>query len=120
MPRRFLAILAATLWAAAASAAGTFFNTVEDMPLMPGLAEAPGASTVFDKAEGRIVQLVASGRVQGTEVLKFYGEALPQLGWSKAADGSWRRENELLRLEVKPKGRDSELHISIAPSRTSR
>ena len=52
MPRRFLAILAATLWAAAASAAGTFFNTVEDMPLMPGLAEAPGASTVFDKAGG--------------------------------------------------------------------
>jgi hypothetical protein len=85
---------------------------------MPGLAEAPGASTVFDKPEGRIVQLVAAGRVERDRVLRFYAEALPQLGWRRTAEGNWRREDELLRLEVSPKGRDSELRIQIAPSRT--
>jgi hypothetical protein len=106
--------------AALAVAVAAFFAAVEDMPLMPGLVEAPGASTIFDKPEGRIVQLVAAGRADRSEVLGFYADTLPQLGWRKAADGTWRRENEILRLEVKPKGRESELRISIAPARTTR
>jgi hypothetical protein len=97
-------------------ALAAFFAAVEDMPIMPGLAEPPGASTVFDKPEGRIVQLIAAGRVDRDHVLKFYADTLPQLGWRRAADGNWRREAELLRLEVRPKGRDSELRIQIAPS----
>ena len=101
-------------------AAAAFFSAIEDMPLAPGLTEAPGASTVFDKPEGRIVQLVASGRVDRDAVLRFYGETLPQLGWKNSGGGNWRREDEQLRLEVRPKGRDAELRISIAPSKAKR
>jgi hypothetical protein len=99
-------------------ALAAFFAAVEDMPIMPGLNEEPGASTVFDKPEGRIVQLVAAGRVERDRVLKFYADALPQLGWRRTAEGNWRREAEQLRLEVRPKGGDSELRIQIAPSRS--
>jgi hypothetical protein len=109
LPRR----LAGPIMALAA-----FFAAVEDMPIMPGLTEAPEASTLFDKPEGRIVQLVAAGQVDRERVLAFYAEALPQLGWRRTAEGNWRREEELLRLEVRPRGRDSELRIQIAPARS--
>jgi len=104
----------------ALAALAAFFATIEDMPLAPGLTETPGASTVFDKPDGRIVQLVAAGPAGREAVLKFYGETLPQLGWKRATGETWLRENEQLKLEVRPKGRESELRISIAPSRAKR
>ena len=97
-----------------------FFSAIEDMPLAPGLTEAPGASTVFDKADGRIVQLVATGPVAQDKVLQFYADALPQLGWRQADAKTWRRERENLILEVRPKGRDAELRISITPTKANR
>ena len=104
----------------ALAVAAAFFSAIEDMPLAPGLTEAPAASTVFDKADGRIVQLVATGPVAQDKVLQFYSEALPQLGWRMANATTWRREAETLTLEVRPKGRDAELRISITPTQANR
>lgn len=66
--------------ASAADADASFLAQVEDLPLAPGLAEGDGGFT-FDKPDGRIVEAYASGRVTGAEVMSFYREALPQLGW---------------------------------------
>jgi hypothetical protein len=104
----------------ALAVAAAFFSAIEDMPLAPGLTEAPGASTVFDKADGRIVQLVATGPVTQDQVLRFYADALPQLGWRQADARTWRREAERLTIEVRPKGRDAELRISITPTKANR
>ena len=104
----------------ALAAIAAFFSVIEDMPLAPGLVEAPGASTVFDKPDGRIVQLVASGPAAGDQVLRFYADALPQLGWAKTSATTWRREAESLTLEVRTKGRDAELRISIARTKANR
>jgi hypothetical protein len=100
--------------------AAAFFSAMEDMPLAPGLTEVPGASTLFDKANGRIVQLVATGPVARDQVLRFYADTLPQLGWRPAGATTWRREAESLTLEVRPKGRDAELRISITPTQVHR
>jgi hypothetical protein len=104
----------------ALAVAAAFFSAIEDMPLAPGLTEAPAASTVFDKADGRIVQLVATGPATPDQVLRFYADALPQLGWRKADTHTWRREAESLTIEVRPKGRDAELRISITPTKANR
>jgi len=122
MTLRAAAALMAALWgwSPAVHAAGAFFSAVPDMPLMSALSEVPSATTVFDKPEGRIVALAATGSADRNAVLKFYDQTLPQLGWRKAPDGSWRREDEMLRLEVKGSGRIVELRISIAPSRVTR
>ena len=43
---------------------------------------------VFDTPAGRIVEAVASGAVTRDEVLAFYAETLPQLGWDEGGCGA--------------------------------
>ncbi len=99
-PSLFAVVLCfAVLGATAALAAERFVHGIEDLPLMPGLAEAPDAGVVFDTPSGRIVQTEAIGHVSRNQVLAFYAETLPQLGWRSLATGLFRRENEVLRIE---------------------
>ncbi|MBN9524770.1 MAG: hypothetical protein J0H82_01125 [Alphaproteobacteria bacterium] len=112
-----LAIAIAALMLAAttvAAAAGGFLSVADDVPLMPGLTEKPGA-VVFDKPDGRIVEVDAAGPVQRRRVEEFYEAALPQLGWARDREGAFARENE--RLSLGFTGRDGQLvvHIAIAP-----
>ncbi len=105
-PRRFIlvAVLAAALAAvggagAAAQDAGiAFVSGIEDLPLMPGLAEVDETAMVFDTPGGRIVEALASGPVSRDQVVSFYAATLPQLGWSAAGETLFRRESETLEL----------------------
>lgn len=105
-PRR--SILAALLSVALAVACGTgaragdagitFVSGVEDLPLMPGLAEVDETAMVFDTPSGRIVEAFASGKVSRDQVVRFYAATLPQLGWSSDGETLFRREGEILEL----------------------
>jgi hypothetical protein len=96
-----LAPAAPGAWAGAEEArAGAFLSGFEDLPLMPGLSEVAGAGVVFDTPSGRIVEAYAEGSVTSAEVAAFYARTLPQLGWQEAGAGEFRRENEVLRLEI--------------------
>ena len=66
---------------------------------MQGLVEDADSATVFDTAQGRIVEVFASGALKEGRVLAFYDETLPQLGWQRVASGLFRREGEVLSLE---------------------
>lgn len=92
-----------------------FFSAIEDLPLMPGLTEKPGSAVVFNKPEGRIVEMTAEGRVDDVAVRAFYDRVLPQLGWRKEGDGSYRREAERLRLGFSRIGPRLALRVSLAP-----
>ncbi len=83
----------------AAQDRAVFLSTIEDVPVMPGLAEDVGAGIVFDSADGRIAQAFASGSVSEAETLRFYGETLPQLGWREGKPGVYQREGEILTIE---------------------
>jgi len=91
-------LLVAALGAATAADADGFVSGIEDLPLMQGLEEAE-SGMVFDSPAGRIVEAVAVGRVSREDILDFYTETLPQLGWTPAGDGVFRREGEVLRVE---------------------
>lgn len=80
-----------------------FIEDLGDVPLMPGLTVVEDAGMAFDAAAGRIVEVVARGEAAAEEVVRFYAESLPPLGWSAAGERIWRREGEVLRLEI---GRD--------------
>ncbi len=86
-----------------------FVAGVEDLPLMPGLAEVRDAGVVFDKPGGRIVESYAEGAVSRTEVIGFYRQTLPQLGWHALGDTAFRREGE--RLEIVLLGGDGDLVV---------
>lgn len=86
------------------AAARGFLSTITDVPLADGLYELPDAGLVFDKPQGRIVQLTASHKAQMTQqaLMAFYQNSLPNLGWqaSESASGllTFTRRGEILRL----------------------
>ncbi|HEX9789119.1 MAG TPA: hypothetical protein VGA60_00540 [Kiloniellales bacterium] len=92
----------------AADGAG-FVAGVEDLPLMAGLADVANAGVVFDKPGGRIVEAYAEGAVSRADVLGFYRQTLPQLGWQTAGETAFTREGE--RLEIVILGSDGDLVV---------
>ena len=93
---------------AATGAAERFFAGIEDLPVMPGLEQMRDAGVSFDKPEGRIVEVAASGKVSRRAVVEFYRAVLPQLGWRAAGRGRYRREGEHLNLSFSASGSASD------------
>ena len=87
---------------ATAQQAARFLSVMEEMPLMPGLVEVVDAAVTFDGASGRIIEAFVAGSVQVDAIWDFYSATLPQLGWARQANGEYRRDEEILRLEVSP------------------
>lgn len=99
-----------------ARAAERFFAAVEDLPLMPGLREVADAGVVFTKPQGRIIAVYAEGPVKPSAIFDYYGRALPALGWTTVGKGRFRREGELLRLDVVDRARTLTVRFSLSPN----
>lgn len=94
-----LAAILVSAWPSTAVAADRFVTGIDDLPLMSGLSPVTGQNVVFDAPGGRVVEAWAAGAVTRDAVLSFYGSTLPQLGWTTAEPGLFRRDGETLRLE---------------------
>lgn len=112
-----LAIACALALVSCPVAADTAFVTgVEDLPLMPGLTEVEGAATVFDAPQGRIVETYAAGDVTADEIVAFYGQTLPQLGWRASSATEFERAGERLTLEItSAAGEKTTVRFTLAP-----
>ncbi len=99
----------------AVGAAERFFSGIEDLPVMPGLEQMRDAGVSFDKPEGRIVEVAASGKVSRRAVVEFYRAVLPQLGWRAAGKGRYRREGEHLNLSFSASGPTLTVRFSLRP-----
>jgi hypothetical protein len=108
-----LALLLALMLSAGARGGERFFDGVEDLPVMPGLAEIAAEGMTFESGDGRIVERAASGRVDRDQVLRFYAAALPQLGWRPRGRATYLREGERLRIEFYGGGRQPEREILV-------
>jgi hypothetical protein len=112
---RIIAVLFAVLAGAfPALSAGAFLAECEDLPLPPGLTELPGG-TLFDTPNGRIVEATAEGNLAAAAIRSFYTQALPQLGWERLGETSFRRDNEVLRIDIEDKKHPLSVHFSVAP-----
>ena len=78
-----------------------FFSVIEDLPVMPQLVEDTKAAMTFESSAGRIAEVEANGLASSDAIDAYYKQSLPQLGWLPQANGSYRRGNELLVIEVK-------------------
>ena len=92
-----------------------FFKAVADLPLMPGLVEMPESALVFDNPGGRIIDVSVTGTVSVEEVLAFYEETLPQLGWDLLREGSFVREGEQLKVIAETMSDGVAVRFSITP-----
>jgi hypothetical protein len=114
--RHLLTAFALILLLAPGSAwAEAFLSAYEDLPLAPGLTEVMGSGMSFDSPSGRIVEAYAHGAPKAAEILKFYATTLPQLGWTRASDRLYRREAEVLRLEITQDRAGVTLRFTISP-----
>jgi hypothetical protein len=98
----------------ATAAAGVFLSEMEDLPLPPGLSETPGG-VVFDSPTGRIVEAAAQGEISADQVLAFYAQTLPELGWQKIGAAAYRRDNELLKIQMEADHRPLLVRFSVVP-----
>lgn len=103
----FVFALMALLVAPMAAKAESFLSAAPDIPLADGLVEVPDGVLVFDKPQGRIVQLTAArqGTAAGAQtdaIADFYRATLPNLGWAFSADSesvlTFTGQAEILRL----------------------
>lgn len=99
----------------AAAFAQSYVAGIDDLPLMPGLAEQEAEGLVFDKPEGRIVEAVASGAGTSRAVGEYYARVLPQLGWHRAPDGSYTRDSERLVIATRQDGSRVTVRFTLAP-----
>jgi hypothetical protein len=114
---RALLLAAALLGLSAAAYAETpgFVPGTEDVPLMPGLSTDSGSDLVFDKPQGRIVEIHAHGAVTRKAVLAFYKESLAQLGWHAADERHFQREGEKLSLDIAGNDGNLQVGFTLAP-----
>ena len=68
---------------------------VGDVPIMADLSVEPALGFAFDSPNGRIVMIFASSTAKAADILGFYNDSLPAIGWV-GGDGTWRRGRETL------------------------
>jgi len=99
----FCMIMAAT-HATTAWADGEFYYSamISDLPIPTGIDELADQGYILDKPEGRIVSttLFCPPAEKIDQVISFYNETLPQMGWIRSRDGLYIREQEHLRIKV--------------------
>ncbi|GEM_PF-1531796 len=70
-----------------------FIEPLGDVPLMSGMEVDVASALIFDKPEGRFVEI--AGSIQGVNaetVYDYYDQALGQLGWNKKRVVEWTGE----------------------------
>lgn len=99
-----------------AGAGDQFVSVIEDLPLIEGLVENENAAVTFEAAGGRIVEAEARGDITPLDVVQFYENVLPQLGWVATDGGIFERESERLKLDISEDvGGGAIIRFSISP-----
>lgn len=110
-----LALSAAMGWAQN-TAAPVFFEALYDVPAMPGLEEVKDQAVLFDKPGGRIASVVAASKtLNAAQIVDFYDESLPQLGWKKTSQNQYVRGKDLLTMELTKAPPLTVVHFMLSP-----
>lgn len=95
-----IAVFALLLMPGAALA--DYSRVITDLPLMKDMQEDLSKAVAFDTPDGRILETTAETAAQIRQVLGYYGQVLPPLGWKlvKGSFNVYQRKNEMLVVEV--------------------
>lgn len=66
---------------------------------------------IFDKKEGQVLVSKVITQEALAAILKFYDQALPNLGWTKVADNTYRRKTQTLKIKIENK--KNEQHVTF-------
>lgn len=113
---RILALLALLLTAPAVAAETVYFSVMDDLPLMQGMTERKDEAFFFDKPNGRIAAFAAQVSATPDDVRRFYGQALPPLGWRELSPGIFVRDEDKLRITLESKAGQTLVRFSVTPA----
>jgi len=93
-----------------------FFESLNDLPLMPGLYELIDEAVVFDKLDGRFIESqAASDSLSPDQIRGFYEQTLPQIGWKRIGESTFSRQEEELQMEVKNQDGFTVVRFTVEP-----
>lgn len=104
-----------------AVALADYSKVITDLPLMQTMTEDLSKMVAFDTPDGRILETMAETPAQFRQVLGYYHQVLPPLGWElqKGTHNIYRRKNEMLVIDVFSKPGVQGIHqvqFKIAPA----
>lgn len=106
----------ALLWSNSLNAQSQqFLTAVDDLPLMAGLTELVDEAVYFDTPKGRIVEAYAVGDIKKDDILTYYKDSLPALGWKRTAHGTYMRDGEYLSVLVSVEDDTAVVRFSLSP-----
>ena len=87
---------------------------IDDIPVMDIMNIEPEFSFSFDSPSGRIVILIATSSDYKEQIMQFYRQVMPQLGW-KVRDKQYERGDEKFQI-VSSNNQESVIwRLSITP-----
>ena len=86
-----------------------FINGMEDIPIFKEMKYVEDSLILFDKVEGRYVSSEIYGNYKKSEIIDFYQQILPNLGWKKSKALTFSRGNEILEINL----HQSENYVSV-------
>ncbi len=92
-----------------------FVPSLPDVPLPHGFQADPGTGSFFDSAEGRIVEMYATGFEDPSEVKNFYEDVLPQFGWNNAGNMTYIKEGEVMTVTPSKQGYTTSVKYQLRP-----
>ncbi len=94
-----------------------FFHALPNVPIATGITELPDQATIFDKANGRIITVVAlvDHDTSSQRILDYYASALPAFGWIAAGEKTYKRESESLTIRLDSYQGEQYMHLTITP-----
>lgn len=93
-----------------------YFTALTDVPVMPGMVEITDQAFVFDKAEGRVVEVVGFLSLSSSaDPVEFYKTVLPELGWKPLKTGVFQRNNEQLVVRAEKLTREVLVRFQLSP-----
>ena len=88
----------------------------EDLPVYDGFNLIESGNVAYDSESGRIIDATYSGGVvREQDVLDFYAQTMPQLGWKKNKLHAYIRDGEKLKISITQKNGVMYLTFTIRP-----
>ena len=94
-----------------------FIYGMEDIPIFKKMEYVEDSFVLFDKIDGRYVSSEIKGNYAQNEVIKFYNQILPNLGWNKIEHLKFIRSEEILEIETVEGKNQISIIFSIYPGK---
>lgn len=100
---RFVFLTVLCLLTPLAAKADDFIPYMDSVPLMQGFTASAADALVFDKPEGRVVEIDIWCDTQCPDrpaIAHYYTDALRTLGWQQAAPLEFTKNNERIQIDI--------------------